>query len=764
MIQAQVNRHIDEAQHKSSGQSSLRAATSARSGQRERLQRETTAQRLVKTRKAASSNSRVAPAPLASTGTSPRISKEESDASMKTRRLSIMKMGPSFLGAKQLPEYSGNSYNAKLDDDIGTEKCLLDPRTVWMGRWDGWVTLLLVFTTYVTPYEVAYLGNECFPVEPATVCSASDRWNQMTQGALVMFFINRIVDLSFFCDMIKTFFVSYFDEKRQEWVTNHSIIALRYLKFWFAIDLVSILPFDMMSFFTSNEALENAKGARLIRLLRLLKLLRILRGARILAKWQDYFGWSHNSVQLGQFLACVLTMIHWCACLLRMVPDLEENLNSNGEDSNWMTYYQPLSAAAYPCQCIRDSPQAEQYVAALYWATMTLTTIGYGDVTMQTQGERVFATLCMIICGAIYAYAIGSICGLITNTDEASQEFNKNSDLLNAYCLEHQLDMALTVRLREFFRNIKPFLRNEHYRDLLSLMSPTLQGEVIAHTFSATWKAVPFFQLNDTEEQQYEQKEFLTRICLAMSADVTGPKEVVFAQGERMRGMYVIQEGVAFKCITFDEPFEVYGKLDQSTRTNKRGWVEKLGVAEAKQARILELMATRVNPTFFGAEGVLMNRRYSYEVRAHNFLHSLLLLKSDLDMILATNEHPNVDVVVRKALVRTLLRRSVRRLVHVLASTPETAEEVAGRMNKAAAAKDAGEEVEFFDSHTQRVLAKLQEKNEMDVFEAEKTLSLDTQARVYQKETQARLENVEEHVKEIDNKLNRLLAHFEIPK
>jgi potassium voltage-gated channel Eag-related subfamily H protein 7 len=177
-----------------------------------------------------------------------------------------------------------------LDDDID-QTCLLDPRTVAMGRWDGWVTLLLIFTTYVTPYEVAYLGNECHPVAPSTACSASERWGQMTEGAVIMFLINRIVDLSFFGDMIKTFFVSYFDEKRQEWISDHGVIAKRYLKFWFLIDLVSIMPFDMMSFFTSNEALENAKGARLIRLLRLLKLLRILRGARILAKWQDHFGW-----------------------------------------------------------------------------------------------------------------------------------------------------------------------------------------------------------------------------------------------------------------------------------------------------------------------------------------------------------------------------------------------------------------------------------------------------------------------------------------
>lgn len=696
-------------------------------------------------------------------------------------------------GQEEVPK-GEDAYNARLDDDIA-KGCLLDPRTTAMGRWDAWVTLLLIFTTYVTPYEVAYLGNDCLSefdqAELAgletkntdTTCSAARRWSQMTNGAIALFMINRLVDLSFFVDMIKTFFTSYFDESRQEWVTDHRVIALKYTRFWFTIDLVSILPFDMMSFFTSNEALENAKGARLIRLLRLLKLLRILRGARILAKWQDYFGWSHNSVQLGQFLVCVLTMIHWCACLLRMVPDLEEYTSGFEGDPlaevdekprSWMTEYAPISTLANidkcaniaaphcsNCNCIKYSPESEQYVAALYWATMTLTTIGYGDIGMNTNGERVFATLCMIICGAIYAYAIGSICGLITNTDEATQEFNKNSDLLNAYCSEHHLDGNLTIRLREFFRNCKPFYRNEHYRDLLSMMSPTLQGEVIAHTFADTWREVPFFQLGSGFDQQHEQKEFLTRICLAMTAQITGPKEVVFSKGERMRGMYVIQAGVAFKCISFDEPFQLYGTLEQGIKY-KRNWVEELNVCMEKQQRVLEVMATRANPSFFGTEGVLMNRRYAYEVRAHNFLHTLMLLKADLDMVLATNEFPNVMLKVRRALVKTILKLSVRRLVSVLAETPETEEEKLKREADAATAESSGTEVAFFDAHTVRVLEKLQDQNEFDAWEAEKTKPLETQQVEVSTQMGARIAKVEEKVGDLDAKLGKLLAHFQL--
>ena len=61
----------------------------------------------------------------------------------------------------------------------------------------------------------------------------------------------------------------------------------------------------------------------------------------------------------------------------------------------------------------------DRYLIALYWSVMTITTIGFGDVPPQTNSEIGFSVLCMFLGGAIYAYVIGNICGLISSMDEA---------------------------------------------------------------------------------------------------------------------------------------------------------------------------------------------------------------------------------------------------------------------------------------------------------------------------------------------------------
>ncbi len=83
--------------------------------------------------------------------------------------------------------------------------------------------------------------------------------------------------------MILTFFTAVTDPKTQIIETNKRKIAILYLSFWFWIDLISIMPFDlaMMSGNNANVLLRFAKIGKLyklIRLSRLAKLFKLLKG------------------------------------------------------------------------------------------------------------------------------------------------------------------------------------------------------------------------------------------------------------------------------------------------------------------------------------------------------------------------------------------------------------------------------------------------------------------------------------------------------
>merc|ERR1719183_61972 len=170
-----------------------------------------------------------------------------------------------------------------------------------MQIWDFFTLFALFFTLFVTPLEVALLPLEL-------------------NG---LFYFNWFINLIFIIDMVINFILPYKESAKQGGgtVKSHKRIARRYLKSWFCIDFISILPFDSVevvaqtiggqSPFGDNASL--LKLLKVIRLLRLLKLARILRASRIFSRWENELGMSYSSMALYQWMFITFCVVHLLA-------------------------------------------------------------------------------------------------------------------------------------------------------------------------------------------------------------------------------------------------------------------------------------------------------------------------------------------------------------------------------------------------------------------------------------------------------------------
>ncbi|RHY26599.1 hypothetical protein DYB25_013531, partial [Aphanomyces astaci] len=265
----------------------------------------------------------------------------------------------------------------------------------------------------------------------------------------------------------------------------------------FLLDLISMLPFDVVGLAVDNNTVKQLRFTRVLRLLRLMKILKVLRGANNFRIWESKMSINYATIALVKFCLLVFMSSHWMACIFRMVVDIEEFVDPLGFKFNWMTEH---TMGSIP---ISKSSLGIQYMSALYWSVMTLTTIGYGDLVPTTPGERSLAITCMLIGGGTYAYVVGSVCQILNSMDASTTEFHQTIDTLNEYCHHNQLPSELSARLREYFHSSRTLLRERQHHNLLLTMSPGLRGEVAL--YNNQWIAkIEFFNCsNDFERNQF---------------------------------------------------------------------------------------------------------------------------------------------------------------------------------------------------------------------------------------------------------------------
>ncbi len=137
--------------------------------------------------------------------------------------------------------------------------CIILPNDSWKLKWDFLISLLIMATAIYTPYRLAY--------------------EETTSTAWLV--IELLVDSLFLVDIILSFFAAYFDDF-DVLVDKRSKIICGYLKFWFIVDFVSILPISLILDNTSPQMNDLARVARLSRLYKLIKMVKLLKMTRLL--------------------------------------------------------------------------------------------------------------------------------------------------------------------------------------------------------------------------------------------------------------------------------------------------------------------------------------------------------------------------------------------------------------------------------------------------------------------------------------------------
>jgi hypothetical protein len=187
----------------------------------------------------------------------------------------------------------------------------LQPSDTIIRYWELFMMFLLLYVTFVTTYEIAFVKREKIVFDG-------------------LFVVNRLVDLGFIFDLWFNFNVGYADEEGLM-VLSKSKVRRRYLKGWFPLDFLALLPFGMIGYIMNNDDVKDMAFMRLIRLLRLMKLARLMKASRIITKVMISSDLLMRQWAFIKTFLMLALFFHWSVCGLMILTDVE------GADPNWQT-------------------------------------------------------------------------------------------------------------------------------------------------------------------------------------------------------------------------------------------------------------------------------------------------------------------------------------------------------------------------------------------------------------------------------------------
>uniref|UniRef100_A0A8C4TGH7 Voltage-gated delayed rectifier potassium channel KCNH8 n=1 Tax=Erpetoichthys calabaricus TaxID=27687 RepID=A0A8C4TGH7_ERPCA len=412
-----------------------------------------------------------------------------------------------------LPEY-------KVADAKKSKFILLHYSTFKAG-WD-WLILLATFYVAVTvPYNVCFIGDD-----------------DLTRSTTVS---DIAVEILFIIDIIFNFRTTYVSKSGQV-IFEARLICIHYVTTWFIIDLIAALPFDLLYAF----------NVTVVSLVHLLKTVRLLRLLRLLQKLDRYS--QHSTVVLTLLMSMFALVAHWMACIWYVIGRMEMDANNPFTwDIGWLHELGKRLESPYFNNNTRGGPTIRSaYIASLYFTLSSLTSVGFGNVSANTDAEKIFSICTMLIGALMHALVFGNVTAIIQRMYSRWSLYHTRTKDLKDFIRVHHLPQQLKQRMLEYFQTTWSVNNGIDANELLKDFPDELRSDITMHLNKE------ILQLSVFESAS---RGCLRSLSLHIKTSFCAPGEYLLRQGDALQAIFFVCSG-SMEILKDDMVLAILGKGD----------------------------------------------------------------------------------------------------------------------------------------------------------------------------------------------------------
>lgn len=347
--------------------------------------------------------------------------------------------------------------------------------------------------------------------------------------------------LAYFADILVGFNTSFYQKGRL--VTDRRAICKRYACSWLPLDVLSSLPYSWLLQSPFEPAPSDRNLMRLVTVVRMLRAFRLVRlvkmkGNLSLLQQQLSDKWSIAFTALSLCLL-LISSAHWAACVFRYAASYTPG--------SWLQPFQ-------------DTDLLEQYVTAVYWATTTLTTTGYGDVVPIASQERIYGIIIMIFSAGVFSYLIGKIGTVIALLEQDASEHQETVMSASGFLRSAEVPSEVAYRALRYVDYVWETRKHRTVldRSLLQLLSEPLRDQVCQHIFGTVLLRAPALGVFGGP--------CISQLARDVRTDIFAQDDVIFEKGQTSTTLYFLEKGVIEVFLKFHtfavlHPGSYFGEL-----------------------------------------------------------------------------------------------------------------------------------------------------------------------------------------------------------
>ncbi|XWS48217.1 hypothetical protein CRYUN_Cryun13aG0055200 [Craigia yunnanensis] len=375
-------------------------------------------------------------------------------------------------------------------------KFIIYPDDWWYVVWTHFILIWAIYSSFFTPLEFGFFRG--LPEN--------------------LFLLDIAGQIAFLFDIVVRFFLAYRDTHSHRMVYDRKLIALRYLKSRFIVDFLGCLPWDAI-----YKVCERKEPIRYMLWIRLSRALRV---TEFFEKLEKDIRINYLFIRIVKLLVVEYYCTHAAGCvfyyLATTVPPSKEGY----------TWIGSLQMGEYHYSNFKEIDLWKRYIVSLYFAVVTMVTVGYGDVHAVNVREMIFVMIYVSFDMILGAYLLGNMAALIVKGSKTERFRDKMTDLIK-YMNRNNLEKQIS-------REIKGHLKLQYDRSyteetVLQDIPSSIRTKISQKLYVPFIKEVSLFKGCSTG--------FIKQIAIKVHEEFFLPGELIIEQGNVVDQLYIVFHG-----------------------------------------------------------------------------------------------------------------------------------------------------------------------------------------------------------------------------